>query len=252
MALLTKAQARSKLRGLLRDEDGDNFSTTYVDQRLTAALRNLVGNELAAVASDFFFTRRVLTGLTDALDQGTVGTQGVNELYPLPEDLKKLRFIYRADLAGEPILWGQRSEEQAAHRFGGVLQGTITIEGSGTYRSPAFHSGQSAAIEGNKFRVIPGPQSTSEKFGVAFERASAMPTGENDFMDLQDEFEEAWLLQTAYEVLMLEGDPQAENLRLLAWGDPRSFGDTGAIGRAKKAARERTVGNLTLGRVRFG
>ena len=249
---VTKSAARTKVRRLMRDENTDDISTAHVDEVMANVLSDVIANEIASVNPSYWLTRRVFKGLTDAVDRaGTVtgGDHKTHERYPLPDDLAEVRFFYRDDLAGQPIIGMIAAEDVGGGRFQGVNQGPISADGASLGTMPSIYSGQGVAIEGDTFRVVPTPQSTSEKFGICYVRRPKLPVGESEIVDIPVEFEVAWYQVAAGTIFQLEGDQQAANILALAWGQGA---DEGSVARAKRQFRKRFTANMRLGPVRFG
>lgn len=241
---MTKTQALSRLRGRLRDSSTDFHDEDYVDEMFLSVLRDEIGNCLAQVNPDHYFTIVKYTAFTHALD-GTVG-----EYYPLPDNINRLRRIFRADLSHEPTLWQPMPELQHTHRFTGVMQGTLSL-GDQTYSVPRLFAGQTAVPQGDKrFRVLPPPTSSTEKFGVAFDRRPTLVYGDQEAIDIPECFEEAFVLATAHKMLVDDGDPHADNVAILLRGEGRDEDDIGAWGRAKKTFERMYRANMVLGRMR--
>lgn len=244
---MTKAEARTGIRTLMRDSTTDFHSNDLIDTMVDLVLWDELANDLASADSSFYRTRKVLTGMRDALDAG------VYELYPLPDDLLTLMWIDRDDLPGRPTIWEPRAAAQDTLRFRGVLQGTLDLSGDGgsSYSLPRTFGWGSATLVGSNFKMVPAPTSTTEKFGVEYVRRPRKPRGENEVIDVPPTFEHVVQLAAAIKVLMFDGDPHAENLKILLYGDPRRPEDKGAFARAKKTAADRATSDMRLAPARF-
>ena len=238
---LTIEEARARFRFWTRDSTTDFHDDTLVDGFFSEALRDEIGNGIAAVNPNYYFSTRVYTGIDDSLDKG------VDELYPLPERCGQVRFIYRDDLAGKPKLWEASPEQIDQFRFTTTPnQGVVTLEGATPFQIPSFFESSGCLVLDDKFRVAPAPANNSTKLGVAYIRRPMPTPGTKQLIDIPEHFDAVLPRVAAYNALMSDGDPQAQNIGMLL------FGEEGAIERAVKAFRRRTSGNLRLGKCKFG
>lgn len=244
---MTKTVCRTSIRTLMRDTTTDFHSNALIDEILDLVLWDELAHDLAAAEPMFYRTRRVYTGQRDALDGTTY------EQYPLPEDLLTLLWIDRDDLASRPKLWEPRAQQHDSFRFSAGHLGTVegTVDGvATTFTVPRTFAFGGVTIFGDRFKILPAPGSTAEKYGVEYVRRPRKATGDSEQVDVPPIFEQSVKLATAVKVLMLDGDPHAENLSRMLYGDPRNKDDLGTLGRAKKAAADRQTGDLKLGTMR--
>lgn len=241
--MLTLAEARAQFRFFARDSTTDFHDDATVDGFLADTFKDEIANDLG-LSGSFYFSIRVYKGIIDALDPG------VNEHYPLPEGCGQVRYIARDDLAGKPRLWEATPENHDSFRFtNNPNQGSLTLDGaSGSFAVPSNFEGSGVLILDRKFRVAPAPESNAVRYAVGYIRRAGAPAGDSEIADLPEQFDSVFPKLALHKALLSDGDPQAENIGIMCFGQP---GTEGAVARARRAYKSRSQSNVRLGRVRF-
>lgn len=246
---LTKSEARTRLRQRLKDTDSPyNFSDALLYTYMENAIRE-IGTAVREVDPNVFLTFRDVNGYTDALDAAASGSQGY-EFYPLPADCGAVRWIERGDGSLHYKLWDSSARDQeAARQSMSGIYGRATVDGSTYVSIPTFGGFETAAVFGDRFRVIPPPTASGPVYRVFYERRAAFPDGDNEVLeDVPELFEKPFVDIARYLALADDGDPMAEVAHKQAYGVPGTS-DGGSLGAAQQAHRRRARPTVRLGPV---
>lgn len=238
---MTKAQVRSRIRTRLRDTVSPyEYTDAIVDDFTTAALHEIEG-AILEVDPGYFRTRAVVNGYTDALDPGTY------EFYPLPKDFRALNWIQREDGNIHYKIWDSGAYNQEQARFAGIVRGTLTGLGDGqSYSIPLVGGVETATVFGSdRFRVIPPCLAAGPQYGIYYYRKLVLPEGENQILEIPDNFEEALALAVKYRCLKEDGDALADETFKDLYGVPGTS-QIGEMNRAKKMQRGRSFTRLQV------
>lgn len=205
---LKVSEARTRERTRLRDNATHYDNATLDDMRL-ASIRAIAAT-IRGVWPDYYNARKTYNLYTDAIDPAPDRA----EFYALPADFAALRWIERADGSWHPKLTRLSPSKQEAARFAGPLIGTIDfLNGTSTFPVPLTGAMLSYAMYGDRFRIIPPPQSTTTmQVDLFYVRQPKQFAADDELLDLPTEFEEALVLDTCARVLEIEGDAQAQAL----------------------------------------
>lgn len=202
---ITMAESLAKERERLRDtkvpyEFSDDLLASYREPALLE-----IEQAIREIDPGYFRTHKTVLAYTDAIDPGTY------EFYPLPNDMRALEWIERADGSAHYKILDPGAYSQEEFRYSGLFTGTITdIQVGVTTAVPQVGGVESAVVYGSdRFRVVPPPTAAGAQYGIVYHRKIRIPKGSNEPLDLPDAFQEALIKSVRWRALDDEGGETA-------------------------------------------